>query len=483
MPAGRTERLDLPGWAVWPLLTSIVVLGAALRIINLDSNLWYDEIRSLVDSVRSPLGQIVTHFPSNNDHLFYSVLANLSIDAFGEHAWTLRLPAVTFGIASIPMLYWLGAGVTTRLEALAAAGLLAVSYHHIWFSQNARGYTILLFCALLATHLLLIGLRHDRRSAYLGYAVVTALGTYTHLTMALVSLCQAAIVAGHLLAQPSTRREPRAWINPVLGFVLAGLLTLLLYLPVLLEVQAFFGARSEGARVASASWALWETLRGLRLGYTAAGAALLGGLLLAAGGWSYLRQSPTVLALFVLPGPAVFAIAALLQRPTFPRFFFFVAGFALLIAVRGATTISTALARSLPLGGWAPAATLCAMLVVSTLALPYGYRYPKQDFEQALRFVESQAGPHDLIAVVGGGAAFPYQRYYQRSWPRLEDARQLAAARGEHEKVWLVYTLAQYIEAFEAGLMSEIRTVCSTAKTFPGTVAGGNVVVASCRAG
>jgi mannosyltransferase len=466
---------DLPARGVWPLLGVLVLVGTTLRLHGLDSNLWYDEIRSLIDSVRAPLGQIVTHFPSNNDHLLYSVLANLSIAAFGEHAWTLRLPAALFGIAAIPMLYMLGRAVTTRLEALAAAALLAVSYHHVWYSQNARGYTILLFCALLATYLLLIGLRGERRAAWLGFAVVTALGAYTHLTMVLVALCQAAIVAGHLLAG---RHAARAWLGPVLGFGLAALLTLLLYLPVLLEVQAFFGAGSEGARVASPGWALLETLRGLRLGYGAAGAVALGGLLLGAGCWSYLRQSPTVLALFVLPGPAVFASAVLLQRPTFPRFLFFTAGFALLLAVRGATTLVDRLAR-----GWLLAAALVAMVVLSALALPYGYRYPKQDFEQAMRFVESRAGPHDLIALVGGGAAFPYQRYYDRAWPRLEDAADLAAARGRHEKVWLLYTLAQYIEAFEADLMSEIRTVCATERSFPGTVAGGAVVVASCRAG
>ena len=41
------------------------------------------------------------------------------------------------------------------VHTLAAAGLLTVSYHHVWFSQNARAYTALLFFTLIATTLCL----------------------------------------------------------------------------------------------------------------------------------------------------------------------------------------------------------------------------------------------------------------------------------------------------------------------------------------
>ena len=189
MPAaGEPGPGTRAGWAPAVMLTLVVVVGAALRIHALDSGLWYDEIVTLLDSVRAPLSTIVTHYPSNNDHPFYSVLAHLAIVVLGEHPWTLRLPALVFGVAALPALYALGAAVGSRFEALSATLLLAVSYHHVWFSQNGRGYTILLFCAVLGTHLLMVGLRDDRRSAYLGNGVVSALGAYTHLTMVIAVL-------------------------------------------------------------------------------------------------------------------------------------------------------------------------------------------------------------------------------------------------------------------------------------------------------
>ena len=125
------------------------------------------------------------------------------------------------------------------------------------------------------------------------------------------------------------------WTNAAIGFALAGLLTFLLYLPLLSDVHAFFERRSETTNVATAGWAILETLKGLQLAYMGAG-LFAGALVFAVGCWSYLRQSPTVLALFFAPPLVVLATTVLLQHPIRPRFFFFAAGFALLVIMRGA---------------------------------------------------------------------------------------------------------------------------------------------------
>lgn len=478
---------DLSRHAAWGLLAGLIVVGTGLRFINLDSGLWYDEIRTLLHSVRTPLGQIVTTFPGNNDHLLYSVLSRISIVAFGEHAWSLRLPAVIFGIASIAMLYILGAGLAGRFEAVLAALLLTVSYHAVWFSQNARAYTALLFFVLLTTHLLLAALKSDRRALYVAYGAAAALGAYAHLTMVLVVLTHAGIVAVRLLAAAGGRLRLRDWINPATGFALGGLLTLLLYAPVLLEVEAFFTKAPAAARVATAGWAFWAALKGLQVGFAMSWALLAGAALFLIGCWSYLRQSPTACALLILPGPVTLAVAILLERPTFPRFFFFLAGFGLLIAVRGAACVGAWLARLRPgspvigrLGTVVPLLFAAGLTVQSTLSLPYGYRYPKQDFAQAASFVESQAAAGDRVAVIGGGAGLPYLRYYNKPWPRIEDVAQLDAARAQPGSLWLLFTFQSYIERRQPALFGAITKDCVLEKSFHGTVAGGSVKVYKC---
>ncbi len=478
----------LSNQAAWTLLAVFVLLGAALRLYHLNSGLWFDEIQTLTASVRSPLLEIVTHFPSNNDHLLYSVLAHISISAFGEHAWSLRLPSALFGLAAIPMLYLFALQVTTRLEAVVAASMLAVSYHHIWFSQNARGYSMLLFWTLLGSYLLLKGLRDNRRGTFVAYAVVAALGIYTHLTMAFVVAGHAAVAAWQVLIERPGRFDPRALINPILGFALAGVFTLLLYAPILIEVQTFFEEKtvSTAKRVATPGWALLATLRGLNIGFAMAGGAAIAGVLCLVGFLSYLRQSITISALFVLPAPFILAAAVLLQRPVFPRFFFMLMAFGLLIAVRGVVVIGAWASARLTAGRTVrkrarelPAIFAGGLVVLSALALPRLYTYPKQDYEQALRFLESAVQPGERVVVAGIGAEVPYQKYYGKDWRRVHDAADLSQARADGP-VWIVYTFGQYIERQQPDFWAAIRGQCEPVRTFPGTVANADIEVRKC---
>ena len=166
------------------MIAALTGLAAILRLPGLNSGFWFDEFNTVIFSVRPPLLKVATTFPGDHTHPFYGVMAQWSVAVFGEHPWSVRLPAVLFGIATIPALYFLTSAVATELEARLAALLLSVSYHHVWFSQNARGYTVLLFVAVLSTYLCVSLMRRPRRWPAVAYAVAVALGTYTHLTMA-----------------------------------------------------------------------------------------------------------------------------------------------------------------------------------------------------------------------------------------------------------------------------------------------------------
>lgn len=482
------DAIDHPRQAVAMLaLAAIVAVGAVLRLYALDSQLWYDEIVTLTDSARASFPVIVTQFPSNNNHVFYSILAHASIGALGEHPWTLRLPAFVFAVASLPMLYLLGVAASSRWEALWATALLAVSYHHVWFAQNARGYTILLFCALLSTWLLLRALRQQRNSTvYVAYAIVSALSAYTHLTMVLFVLGQGIVVALHILDRDGWRPVLRSWVGPAIGFAGAAALTLALYAPMLLQIGSFFGREAKGAVVATPGWALMETLRGLRLGYAAEGGLIVGAILVMAGCWSYFRKNRLAFGLFVVPATCLVAMVVILQRPTFPRFFFFLAGFALLILVRGtvaaaewtAARFGAANTRERTATVLATAA-LAAMTVVSALAVPAAYRFPKQDYEQALRYVEATAASGDAIVTAGGGTSVPYRTYFGKPWERLGTADDLARLRGQHQAVWILHTFRRYVEALEPDL-ARAMSACPVVRTFRGSVADGDIFLSRC---
>ena len=108
-----------PGRLVLPAL---LLLGLVLRLIHLGTGLWYDEIQTLVEFARLPLGRLLTEYPNTNHHPLYSLLASVSIGVLGESGAALRLPAALMGTASLWAFYRLALMVTSRREALLDLG-------------------------------------------------------------------------------------------------------------------------------------------------------------------------------------------------------------------------------------------------------------------------------------------------------------------------------------------------------------------------
>jgi len=132
-------RQKPPSKRVSVSLAVILVISFFLRIYQLNAGLWLDEILTYINYARLPMGELVTTYSSENQHFLFSILARISFVVFGESGWALRLPAVFFGLGSLWALFLFARLVTDDREALLATALLAFSYHHLWFSQNARG--------------------------------------------------------------------------------------------------------------------------------------------------------------------------------------------------------------------------------------------------------------------------------------------------------------------------------------------------------
>jgi 4-amino-4-deoxy-L-arabinose transferase-like glycosyltransferase len=472
----------------WAWLAVLTVLGAWLRVIGIGKGLWWDEIYSLMISVRHPFAEIVTVFPGDTQHPLYSLLARLSILAFGEHVWSQRLPAVVFGVASIPALYLLAASVTTRAEALLSAAFLAVSYHHVWFSQNARGYSALAFWTVLSTFFLLRGIRTGRLGPCIGYALAASLGAYTHLTMMFLVASHLLTCTGMALNGWRKGADPGQSLKFALrAFPMAGALTLAFYAPVLGQVRHFFLHHPSGMRsVSTPRWAVWETLRGLTLGLGVEGVLVGAALVAACGAWSYFKQSRVVFALFALPGLVTLLGAFLARGTMYPRFYFFLIGLAIVILVRGLMVtprwvlarLPGSSARANPRLAQALSAAFAAVFFASSaFSLVRNYKYPKQDFEAAIRFVDAEREAGEPV-VTAGASTFPLLQYYGKPWESVETVDQLRAICSRGEAVWVVYTFPRYLESWSPPLADMIRREFAIARVFPGTVGDGDVFVA-----
>ncbi|MEP6717276.1 MAG: hypothetical protein ABJC09_17015, partial [Terriglobia bacterium] len=134
------------------------------------------------------------------------------------------------------------------------------------------------------------------------------------------------------------------------------------------------------------------------------------------------------------------------------------------------------------LGGrrWAPAviAVFAAIFFVSSgTSLAANYRYPKQDYEGAIRFVEAEVKNGEPV-VTAGAAVYPLLQYYSKPWASIDTPEKMQAVYSRGRTVWVVYTMPRYLFAAAPGVMAMIRRDFTVVKVFHGTLGDGDVYVA-----
>ncbi len=480
---------------VWISLIVLSCLALGLRLLNLNSDLWVDEVLTLVDYARKPLGEIVTSFPNQNQHMFYSVLARASFDVFGESAWAIRLPSVIFGVGSIWAMFFLARKLVGVKVALLASALMTVSYHHIWFSQNARGYMGLLFFTLLATWFWFEALEKNRWRWYLAYSAAIILGMWIHMTMAFVVAAHGLVYLILLLLPKLSGDENsefsierRAGFKPFGAWFLSVTATLQLYALAIPEfLRVGLHEESRNSEWTNPLWVLTETIQNLSIGFAGTTVVLAGGAFVAFGWLSLFKKNRRAAVLMVLPPIFAGTLMLALGHNLFPRFFFFAMGFGLLIVIHGlvelpkfAANFVGALREKTALVSYAGIALVALMILASLTTVPRNYALPKQNFSGAREFVESQRLPGDNIVAVSI-AGMMYGNYFAPNWTTAETGADLESIQQKNGKLWLIYTLSPEIKAFHPDMWQMIEKDYEVVKVFPGTLNGGEIFVCQKR--
>jgi mannosyltransferase len=487
-------------------LLAVVALALVLRLFKLDAELWYDEILTLVNFVRLPFAELVTTYTSLNNHMLYSLEAKTVIALFGEHPWTLRLPAALFGVASVAVAYRLAREAVGPWEARLGALLLAISYHHVWFSQNARGYTGLLFFSLLGTLYFVRAARAGSKKLWVLYGVTIALAGYTHLTAALFfashALVWAALFAARRFrsAEAMRRWEPYAGASgtgPLFGLGLGAGLTALLYAPVVPSMLGTFQKVTGSPAVQAAAqtvvkpsdgqwknplWTMLEIVRGFgELGPLLAIALPVALSLLVVGAVSLCRRNRLLASVYLVNVPFTMLVLVAAGFRLWPRYFFLDVAFVLFCLVRGLlATVDFAAAR---LGLSERVALVGArvgagLAVLASLALlPKNYAYPKQNFEGALEYVEATRKPGDQVAAFGL-ARVPYSEYFHPPWTMVADAAELERVRALPGRTFVVYAFSGHAKSRHPDVMAVVSAEFSRDRKFVGTLGDGDVIVA-----
>ncbi|HED67096.1 MAG TPA: hypothetical protein ENJ09_16255, partial [Planctomycetes bacterium] len=384
-----------------------LVLGA-VRFAGLGRwSLWLDEVYTLADA---------RHGTGFSNPVGYW-LVGAFFDAVGGRPdeFLMRLPAAVFGWLCIPVTaFGLRAFVGRRAAALAAL-VLALSPWHLYWSQNARFYTLACLLALCVPWLL-VGAMRGAPGAVARVVAAVAVGALATLTHPSALMFLGPLVGWTVLGARLWRPAFGATDGPARARARRARRALLAFLIVGVVLGAGWVARV---------WSTWSTRRSvgdplhlvLSLGYLATpGLGLLLALALLD---SLRRRSVAVLSLFVVVGSglALALGASFFVRVSAQYVFVFLPFLAALAAA--------------PFGERAgPGRALRRVLLAAVLLLPLGAESAlyltqrhgdRPRWRAAYRYVFDQRASTDLVL----GMEAPVAEYYFN--PLSDDLRQLTS--------------------------------------------------------
>src|SRR5262249_48533950 len=197
------------------IVIGLVLIAFLIRFGTLGAkSFWGDEL-STVDLVHRSLGHMLTGIGNlESTPPLYYVLSWLWVQIVpGTEVGIRALPAL-FGVALVPVTYWIGRELADARTATISAALVASNPFLVWYSQEARSYSLL---ALLSAVPLLLAIRAVKRpsgSLYAGWALASALALTTHYFAVFLVVPEAVILL---------RAAPRRWgVAAAIGFVVAN---------------------------------------------------------------------------------------------------------------------------------------------------------------------------------------------------------------------------------------------------------------------
>ncbi len=205
------------------LLIILLLLAAwAWRLYGLEAqSLWRDEVDSLRFATRD-LPQVLAAFtrPGENGPLYYLLLRPW-LALMGQSEYALRWTSVFAGLLALPLTFIWGRRLFNPTIGLIAALLLAVNPYHLWYSQEARMYALLVVMTLLALWSFANAVERGKWWRWLIWLALTTICIYIHV----LSVLLVPLEIVWLLLIPRWRQRWRSYL-------LALALLILPYLPV-----------------------------------------------------------------------------------------------------------------------------------------------------------------------------------------------------------------------------------------------------------
>ncbi|MCG2711283.1 MAG: glycosyltransferase family 39 protein [Candidatus Omnitrophica bacterium] len=102
------------------------------------------------------------------------------IKIFRISEFSLRFPSLIFSFLSIIAVFFLGKALFSKKVGLLASIFMGISPFHLWYAQEARDYSMLLFWGTLSSYLLFRAIRKGELKLWVIFTIVSLAGLYTY---------------------------------------------------------------------------------------------------------------------------------------------------------------------------------------------------------------------------------------------------------------------------------------------------------------
>ncbi len=184
--AGCTERAvrdtagHRNGRSVPAIVLALTAVGAVLRFFGLNGmGLWLDESNSVIIAAED-LSGMVQRLRLDSSPILYYLLLHFWTLLFGVSALAVKSLSAVFGVLLIPATFLLGREMSGRKVGLWASGLMAIAPLAIYYSREARMYSLLPLLGALLFWSALRFLRGGGRRVRPVYVATAVCCLYTH---------------------------------------------------------------------------------------------------------------------------------------------------------------------------------------------------------------------------------------------------------------------------------------------------------------
>lgn len=433
-------------------------LAVLLRLFRLGhQSLWMDEVLSATNADHPWRSLLLDPTVDRNFPPLYNLVVHAVQLGLGRGDALLRLPSALAGVVSVPLLFlavrhWVG----DRL-ALTGALLLAISPLHVWYSQEARPYALLVLLALATLWCAGGSVREPQRLGWLvGFTAAAAATFYTHL----IAMPFLAVVGGYLLL----RTPPRGRLRAASALVVLALLAVPQLLRFAGTPPTVSGNSEYQFQLSHLGYTGWAFMAGFSLGPSllelrggmaavrpylseivpvmllTAALFLLGARLL----WRERREACVLLLAWILAVVAFGVAGAVLSsHPYNVRYVILALPPFLLVAAAGVHALWSTPVRVTAATVWG---SIAAISLGNYYAAP---KYSREDNRGAVAFLNAHAARGDLVIATAPYTALALRYYGLRHELTLlpypasglvgegQPARELEPVTGDRTRVWL----------------------------------------------